>query len=108
MPSIHVGHTLGQMGANLLLSPCAWAVAPDRDPIKEPYGMEWHVPYKELSSTYHMAIVGVSNVGPLEAGDWKGHIAIGNSIAYDCNGEVAAILPFGVYAECIHLLELDI
>lgn len=31
---------LGRMGARLVLSPCAWAVEPDYDPVKKPYGRD--------------------------------------------------------------------
>ena len=33
-----VSRTLGLMGADLVVSPCAWAVPADHDNAKEPYG----------------------------------------------------------------------
>lgn len=107
-PSLCLGHSLARMGAQMILSPCAWAVTADRDPAKEPYGQEWHVPYRSLSHSYHIPIVGVSNVGSMPVGKWAGWQAIGNSIAYDSDGTCAAVLPYGPNAECIRVIEIAI
>lgn len=106
--SLSVGITLGRMGADLLLSPCAWAVKPDRDVVKEPYGEEWHKPYKMLSSTFSIPVIGVSNVGEVEKGSWAGWKAIGNSMAYDSDGTLLTVLPYGEEAECVELIEVHL
>ena len=108
LTSIEIGHVLARMGAQMILSPCAWAVLPDRDPVKEPYGNEWHVPYGQLSSLYHIPIIGVSNVGQVTAGSWKGWKAIGNSIAYGRDGKVLDILPYGENASTVRVLDVEI
>lgn len=107
-PSLCLGHSLARMGAQMILSPCAWAVTPDRNPITHPYGDEWHVPYHTLSSLYHIPIVGVSNVGSIPVGAWAGWKAIGNSIAYDSDGQCIATLPYGVDAECVTVVEVTV
>ena len=107
-PSICLGYSLARMGAQMILSPCAWAVTPDRDPVKDPYGDEWHVPYGTLSSLYRIPIVGVSNVGAMPVGTWAGWSAIGNSIAYDSDGTCAAVLPYGIDAECVRVVEVTV
>lgn len=106
--SLSVGVTLGRMGADLLLSPTAWAVVPDRDVVKEPYGEEWHIPYKKLSSFFGMPVVGVSNVGQVTKGPWAGWKAIGNSIAYDSDGSLITVLPYGEDAECVQVIDVHI
>ena len=106
--SLSIGHTLARMGAQMILSPCAWAVLPDRDPVKEPYGNEWHVPYSHLSGIYHIPVIGVSNVGQVTEGSWKGWKAIGNSIAYGRDGKLLKVLPFGEMAECVEVLSVEI
>ncbi len=103
-----LAHSLARMGAQIILSPCSWAVRPDRDVEKEPYGNEWFVPYKQLASLYHMPIIGVSNVGNVEDGSWKGWKAIGNSIAVDSNGEVLAVLPYGESAQVMEIVEVTL
>lgn len=106
--SLSVGVTLGRMGADLLLSPSAWAVVPDRDVVKEPYGEEWHIPYKKLSSFFGMPVVGVSNVGQVTKGPWAGWKAIGNSISYDSDGSLITVLPYGEDAECVQVIDVHI
>lgn len=106
--SLCIGHTLARMGAQMLLSPCAWAVRPDRDVVAEPYGNEWHVPYGELSGTYGIPVIGVSNVGEIPMGTWAGWKAIGNSIAYGADGKPLAVLPYGENAECVRIIDVEI
>ena len=102
-----LGEAFGRMGADLLLSPSAWGVTPDRDLKRDVYGAEWHQPYSMLSKKYGMAIVGVSNVGYLENGTWAGWRAIGNSIAYHGTGELAAVLSCGETAEELRIVEIE-
>jgi len=83
------------------------AVLPDRDPVKEPYGNEWHVPYSHLSSIYHIPVIGVSNVGQVTEGSWKGWKAIGNSIAYGRDGNLLKVLPYGEEAECVEVITVE-
>lgn len=107
-PSLCLGHSLARMGAQLLLSPSAWAVVPDRDETADPYGAEWHEPYSTLSSLYQIPVVGVSNVGSMPVGAWKSWKAIGNSIAYDSDGSCAAVLPYGEDAQTVHIVEVTV
>ena len=104
--SLSVGHTLARMGAQMILSPCAWAVPPQREEGL-PYGQEWHVPYGHLSSLYGIYVVGVSNVGQVTCGSWQGWKAIGNSIAYGPDGKALAVLPYGEDAQCVRLIQLQ-
>lgn len=105
--SMVIGEAFGRMGADILLSPSAWGVPPDRDLEKDVYGEEWHRSYSQLSKKYEMAIVGVSSVGFLENGPWGGWRVIGNSIAYNGKGEVVKILSCGEYAEELCIIEVD-
>lgn len=106
--SLSIGVTLARMGAEIILSPCAWAVLPDRDPITHPYGEEWHVPYGRLSGDFEIPIIGVSNVGLVPVGTWAGWKDIGNSIAYGRDGKVLEILPFGETAECVKVINVEL
>lgn len=107
MQSLSIGHTLARMGAQIILSPCAWAVPADRDP-KKPYGMEWIMPYSHLSQIFGIPTIGVSNVGLVKDGSWAGWKAIGNSIAYDCHGNLLTMLPYGENAECVQVLDVEL
>lgn len=99
MPSVHLGRTLGDMGVKLILSPCAWAVPPEE--YGRPYGEEWYEPYRLLADRYGMTVIGVSNVGAVKDGFWKGQLCIGNSIVVAPNH--CQNLPYGTDAEAVAL-----
>jgi len=101
--SLALGHALGLMGAELLLSPCAWAVPAEHDNCRQPYGGEWEAAYAQLAIAHGMTIVGVSNVGWIEAGPWQGRKCIGCSLAMARGGTVLAQAPYGEDAETLLL-----
>jgi predicted amidohydrolase len=105
--SLVIGHTLARMGAQLLLSPCAWAVDAEHDNSVEPYGELWRRAYGELGRLYDLPVVGVSNVGWLTDGPWKGRRAIGCSLATDRRGEPIAEGPYGEAAEALIVVEVE-
>ncbi len=97
--SIVLAHAQARMGAQMILSPSAWAVDADHDNAREPYGPFWLKGYQHAAKVYRMAIVGVSNVGWLTSGAWKGRKCIGCSLAVGADGEVLAQGSYGVEAE---------
>jgi predicted amidohydrolase len=105
--SLCFGQALGRMGARLLLSPCAWAVDADHDNTAAPYGDLWLGAYRTLTREQPMTVVGVSNVGWLTGGPWKGRKCIGCSIAMGPGGELLAMGPYGDSAEALILVETD-
>jgi len=106
--SVHLGHTQARMGAQLLLSPSAWAVPADHDNVKDPYGDDWKPTYTKLASTYSMPVVGVSNVGWMTGGPWEGWKCIGCSLAVGNDGTIAAEGPYGVDAESLIMVDLEL
>ena len=66
--SLAIGHVLARMGAQVILSPSAWAVDADHDNGHEPYGQLWLDSYTQLARLYDLTVIGVSNVGGLQAG----------------------------------------
>ena len=103
--SLELGRALGRMGCRLILSPCAWAVPGDHDNRKEPYGALWRDSYTTLAGEFPLSVVGVSNVGPVDAGPWRGRKCIGCSLAVGPGG---AILTQGPYsAESLEVIEVD-
>lgn len=101
-----IGNALGLMGSKLLLSPCSWAVPPNHDNDLTPYGQEWIDPYSEIAKKYEMTVVGVSNVGLVEGGEWDGWRCIGCSIAIGTKGEVLAHMSYGENAEELKIIEV--
>jgi predicted amidohydrolase len=106
--SVQLGHAQARMGAQLLISPSAWAVPADHDNAKDPYGDDWKPPYTKLASAYSMPVVGVSNVGWMTGGPWEGWKCIGCSLAVGNDGSIAAEGPYGVEAESLIMVDLEL
>ncbi len=106
--SLAIAHVLARMGAQLLLSPSAWAVDADHDNKIEPYGARWREAFGELGRLYDLPAVAVSNVGWLTDGPWKGRKAIGSSLATDCRGQVLAQGPYGETAEALIIVDVPL
>jgi predicted amidohydrolase len=101
-----ISRTLGHMGARIILSPCAWAVPPGYDNVREPYGKLWRESYGPPAREHGMWIAGCSNVGPVTAGEWAGWQCIGCSIVTGPDGEVAAQAGYGPEAEEMVMVEI--
>jgi len=97
---------LARMGAQVILSPSAWAVPADHDNDREPYGQLWRDAYGELCRLYDVTVLGVSNVGPMTGGPWRGRRCIGCSLAMGPGGRVLAQGPYGAAAEALVFVEV--
>lgn len=106
VPGCYVGRTLGLMGADVILSPSAWAVRPDHDNEKQPYGADWERNYAAVAREFRVWVAGCSNVGRVEGGPWDGYLCIGRSVVVDPAGRTALVGPFGAEAEKIMLLQV--
>jgi predicted amidohydrolase len=105
--SLALGHALARMGAQILLSPCSWAVRAEHDNKQDPYGSLWKRSYSTLAKLYDMTIVGVSNVGRINEGAWKGRKCIGSSLTVGPQGQVLAEGPYGETAECLMTVPIE-
>jgi len=103
-----VSRVLGLMGAQIILSPCAWAVPADHDNRKEPYGQFWLDNYCPVARDFKLWIAGVSNVGWLTEGPWKGRKCIGSSLVVGPEGRPVLIGPHGPDAETVLYAELEL
>ena len=101
-----VSRTLGLMGADIILSPCAWAVPADHDNQNEPYGKLWLDNYCPVARDFRLWIVGVSNVGWLTDGPWKGRKCIGCSLVVGPDGQPVLTGPYGADAETILYVDI--
>ncbi len=106
--SLVLGHSLARMGAQILLSPSAWAVPAEHDPIADPYGALWEGSYRSLANLYEIPIVGVSNVGWITGGPWAGRKCIGCSLAMGADGAIVAKGPYGVDAQQLIVMEVEL
>lgn len=101
-------HAQARMGAQLLLSPSAWAVDADHDDATERYGALWEAGYTSVARLFDMAVVGVSNVGWLTGGPWQGRKCIGCSLAVAPGGAILARGPYGHAAEELVVVDLPL
>jgi len=97
--SLVFAHSLARMGAQVILSPSAWAVDADHDNVKQPYGGMWVEAYSTIAKLYDLTVVGVSDVGWITGGPWKGRKCIGCSMAVGPSGEKIAEASYGEAAE---------
>jgi len=103
-----VSRTLGLMGAQMILSPCAWAVPAEHDNAREPYGQLWRDHYGPVARDFRLWIAGVSNVGPIRSGAWAGRKCIGCSLLVGPDGREVLKGPYGVDAETILFAEIKL
>ncbi len=99
------GHVLSRslcyMGADVILSPCAWAMPDDHDNHKEPYGETWRNAYTPVARDFSVWIAGASNIGRIDSGPWKGSKCIGCSLVIGPDGQEVIQGPYGEEAETI-------
>jgi predicted amidohydrolase len=107
-PGEVVSRTLALMGAALILSPCAWAVPPDHDHTREPYGALWRRCYGVVARDHRVWIAGASNVGPITSGPWQGHACIGCSLVVGPDGEPTLEGPYGADADALLMVDVEI
>ncbi|MFW6271153.1 MAG: carbon-nitrogen hydrolase family protein, partial [Bacillota bacterium] len=103
-----LGHSLARMGADIILSPCAWVVDADHDNDEDPYGEMWEKSYSKMAYLFQIPVVGVSNVGWIEAGVWEGRKCIGSSLAVNAEGEVIYQGPYGVESQTLDVISVEI
>ena len=102
-----ISRSLGYMGADLILSPCAWAVEAGHDNERQPYGDLWRSVYRPVARDFSLWIAGASNVGRITGGPWEGRKCIGCSLVVGPQGQVALQGPYGVTAETILYVDVE-
>lgn len=107
--ALAIGHVLARMGAQVILSPAAWAMPADHDQTREPYHDfgTWTKGYTELARLYDLTVVGVSDVGPITGGPWLGRNSIGCSLAIGPGGKRLVEGPYGAEAEALLTIEVE-
>ncbi|MDA0347653.1 MAG: carbon-nitrogen hydrolase family protein [Verrucomicrobia bacterium] len=102
-----LARSLCYMGADVILSPCAWARPADHDNDVDPYGGVWRASYIPVAKKFSTAIFGASNVGWISDGPWKGRKCVGCSLAIDADGTEILQGPYGPDAECILYIDVN-
>jgi predicted amidohydrolase len=99
--------SLGYMGADIILSPSAWAVPPEHNNETDPYGGLWRGCYGPVAKEFQMWIISVSNVGLVSEGPWKDWYCIGSSLAFDAYGKEVLQAPYGRTADTIIYVDVN-
>lgn len=103
-----ISKSLGYMGADIILSPSAWAVPGDHSNELNPYGDTWRNAYEPICKQFEIWYVGVSNVGTVDDGEWTGWNCIGCSLATNHKGEEVIQGPYGVGADTIIYIDVEL
>ena len=82
-----LSRSLGYMGADIILSPSAWAVDADHDNTASPYGELWRSVYCPVARDFSLWIASASNVGKIAGGPWSGRHCIGCSMVVAPDGQ---------------------
>lgn len=101
-----IPRALSYMGADVILSPSAWAVPADHDNIKNPYGDTWWNAYKPVAKDFRVWIASCSNVGWMTGGPWQGWKAIGCSMVIGPGGKEILNAPYGENADTILYVDI--
>jgi predicted amidohydrolase len=105
--SLHIGHTLARMGAQLILSPSSWTVDYSVTEIDDPYKDKWYKPFLILASTYNIIVASTTSVGYIVGGPYEGKKMVGCSLIVDKNGIIAQGL-FNEFAGDLTITELTL
>lgn len=102
-----LSRALCHLGADVILSPCAWAVESDHDNSKAPYGDEWRKVYQPVARDFSVWIAGASNTGPITTGPWAGRKCIGCSLVIGPDGDEVIQGAYGEDAEAILYVDVE-
>ena len=106
--SLHIGHTLGRMGSEIILSPSSWTV--DYDTIvgeKNSYGKKWIEPYTILAKLYNLVVCATTSVGTIVGGPFEGKKMMGGSLVVSKSGVILEG-EFNEYAGSLSIIDIEL
>ena len=106
--SLHIGHALARMGAEIILSPSSWTV--DYDTIvgkKNSYGEKWIEPYSILAKLYNLVVCATTSVGTIVGGPFEGRKMMGGSLVVNKSG-VLLEGEYNEYAGSLSTINIDL
>ena len=104
---VHIGKTLGAMGAQIILSPSSWTVDYDITEEDEPYKDKWVKPLSYVAKMYELIIVSTTSVGYIVGGPYEGKKQVGKSLAVGPEG-VLKEGQFNEFAGDLIFLEIEV
>lgn len=89
LDSLHIGHALARMGAQLILAPSSWTVDYSITEAEDPYRDKWIKPLSTLASLYGLVIASATSVGYIVGGPYEGKKMVGCSLCIGKEGIIA-------------------
>jgi predicted amidohydrolase len=89
LDSLHIGHALARMGAQLILAPSSWTVDFSVTEAEDPYHDKWIKPLSTLASLYNLIIASATSVGYIVGGPYEGKKMVGCSLCVGKQGIIA-------------------
>lgn len=89
LDSLHIGHALARMGAQLILSPSSWTVDHSITEADDPYQEKWIKPLGILAGLYGLVIASATSVGYIVGGPYEGKKMVGCSLCVGKDGIIA-------------------
>ena len=105
--SLHLGHALARMGAQIILSPSSWTVDYSIHEGMDPYMDKWLKPFQILASYYNIIVASTSSVGYIVGGPYEGKKKVGCSLVVNKDGVVAKG-KFNEFAGDLKIVDIEL
>lgn len=105
--SLHIGHALARMGAQIILSPSSWTVDYHITEEDDPYRDKWEKPFSILARLYNLVVVSTTSVGYIVGGPYEGKKMVGCSLVVSKNG-VLTKGQFNEFAGELNTIEFEV
>lgn len=107
MDSLHIGHTLARMGAQIILSPSSWTVDYHITEEDDPYRDKWEKPFSILAKLHNLVVVSTTSVGYIVGGPYEGKKMVGCSLVVSQDGVLTKGL-FNEFAGELRTIEFEV
>jgi predicted amidohydrolase len=105
--SLHIGHTLARMGAQIILSPSSWTVDYHITEEDDPYRDKWEKPFSILARLHNLVVVSTTSVGYIVGGPYEGKKMVGCSLVVSKDG-VLTKGQFNEFAGELRTIEFEV
>lgn len=107
MDSLHIGHALARMGAQIILTPSSWTVDYHITEEDDPYRDKWEKPFSILARLYNLVVVSTTSVGYIVGGPYEGKKMVGCSLVISKDG-VLTKGQFNEFAGEMNTIEFEV
>jgi predicted amidohydrolase len=105
--SLHLGHALARMGAQIILSPSSWTVDYSVTETDDPYREKWFSPFYQLASMHNIIVASATSVGYIIGGPYEGKKMVGKSLVVGTGGVLAEGM-FNEFAGDLKIVDINV